>query len=654
MVAVRYLPVAGQPAAATARRPRSLRAPSALAATCSCALLLGCVHGFDWSSIWGARSPAREKHAVEDLTERNFNEFIAQNPVSLMLFYAPWCFFSQQMIPTWDTVAQKLAIHDPPVALGKIDASRYREVRESYGVNTFPAIKLFIDGTVFDYDVPGRSWQLIVKWVNNHLDRDHILKNVQDVDAFMHDNDLSVIGLFTDGKNGSGWLKSARHFSEVTFAEARGTELSKEVADRLSRHVVYSCTTVFVGASHDGQTKTVLLPQPQENLECDQTPANHQRPEWTDSFKMNVSGTHVTVQRTDSPTGWDQLLQVKCCEKQDHSDKKKLHDVPLPSVVMLMPHDERFAVYDGDMDDFHALDRWINVRRFPTVMRVDRETASHIMEDQQLDAGGNKKPLLVFFDKEVDTWLSGSKSLVVNEAARLLRGRCHFLVSGAGSAVEKRFMELASVDDEILPVVVLLQLPSTGPGAPSAHSLAKYRLAEGKATFEAKDVVTFIESFEAGTLKPWVKSEPVPLENNEPVLTLVGTTYHDIVHDPKKDVLVDYYAPWCGHCRKFEPNYKKLASNLQHVKTLKITKIDATRNDIPDMMLTGFPTIILFAAGAEKRQSIYKGNRAVQHLTEFLMQNCAERFNPTPPITAAKIQEEESGLLSDAEEGLDL
>ena len=33
--------------------------------------------------------------------------------------------------------------------------------------------------------------------------------------------------------------------------------------------------------------------------------------------------------------------------------------------------------------------------------------------------------------------------------------------------------------------------------------------------------------------------------------------------DPNKHVLVEFYAPWCGHCKKLAPDYERVASAFQ-------------------------------------------------------------------------------------------
>uniref|UniRef100_A0A915JRW5 Thioredoxin domain-containing protein n=1 Tax=Romanomermis culicivorax TaxID=13658 RepID=A0A915JRW5_ROMCU len=52
-----------------------------------------------------------------------------------------------------------------------------------------------------------------------------------------------------------------------------------------------------------------------------------------------------------------------------------------------------------------------------------------------------------------------------------------------------------------------------------------------------------------GRVKPFIKSQPVPKIDNESVKTLVASNFEEVVFDESKDVLVEFYAPWCGHCK---------------------------------------------------------------------------------------------------------
>lgn len=59
-----------------------------------------------------------------------------------------------------------------------------------------------------------------------------------------------------------------------------------------------------------------------------------------------------------------------------------------------------------------------------------------------------------------------------------------------------------------------------------------------------------------------MKSEEIPATNDEPVKILVGKNFDSLVMNNDKDVLVEFYAPWCGHCKQLAPIYDELAKKL--------------------------------------------------------------------------------------------
>lgn len=132
----------------------------------------------------------------------------------------------------------------------------------------------------------------------------------------------------------------------------------------------------------------------------------------------------------------------------------------------------------------------------------------------------------------------------------------------------------------------------------------------------------FLLSCISGNLVPKVKSQPVPKKQEGPVTIVVGKTFEKIVLDKKKDVLIELYAPWCGHCKKLEPIYKDLAKKFRKEKNLVIAKMDATANDAPDnYSSSGYPTIYFAPANNKDSPISYTGDRKLDDLVRFVKQH---------------------------------
>lgn len=145
--------------------------------------------------------------------------------------------------------------------------------------------------------------------------------------------------------------------------------------------------------------------------------------------------------------------------------------------------------------------------------------------------------------------------------------------------------------------------------------------------FSVENFEKFANDFMAGKIKPYIKSEPIPENNDGPVKVVVGENFKDIVLDETKDVLIEMYAPWCGHCKSLEPKYTELGEKLKNVKDIVIAKMDATANSAhPSFSVTGFPTIYWAPMGNKKAPKKYQGGREVSDFIEFLKQESTNPF----------------------------
>lgn len=90
-------------------------------------------------------------------------------------------------------------------------------------------------------------------------------------------------------------------------------------------------------------------------------------------------------------------------------------------------------------------------------------------------------------------------------------------------------------------------------------------------TFDA-----FMKKLQAGELDAFVKSEPIP-ETQGDVIVAVGKNFDDVITNSGRDALIEFYAPWCGHCKKLTPIYEELGELVSYLLTLNISPAFITR-----------------------------------------------------------------------------
>jgi len=131
--------------------------------------------------------------------------------------------------------------------------------------------------------------------------------------------------------------------------------------------------------------------------------------------------------------------------------------------------------------------------------------------------------------------------------------------------------------------------------------------------FTAGNFGKWLDGLLDGTTKTFQKSEPIPEDNNGPVTTLVAKNFDSIMSG--KAGLVEYYAPWCGHCKSLAPVYEELGAHFKDNSNVVIAKIDATANYIAENV-KGFPTLVWYdgKGGSET----YNGDRDLPSLIEFV------------------------------------
>jgi len=132
----------------------------------------------------------------------------------------------------------------------------------------------------------------------------------------------------------------------------------------------------------------------------------------------------------------------------------------------------------------------------------------------------------------------------------------------------------------------------------------------------------------AGELRSKLKSEMVPTSNDEPVTVVVAHNYQEVVEQTEKDVLIEYYAPWCGFCKLLAPIFDEVGE-LYKGSDIIIAKFDATANDLPASVpfrVEGYPTIKFKKAGSKDYMD-YSGGRTMEDFVDFLNTHAVNKFD---------------------------
>lgn len=84
--------------------------------------------------------------------------------------------------------------------------------------------------------------------------------------------------------------------------------------------------------------------------------------------------------------------------------------------------------------------------------------------------------------------------------------------------------------------------------------------------------------------------------------------------ETKKGIwLVEFYAPWCGHCKNLAPEYEKAAKALKGIAN--IAAVDATKEQV-DVQIQGYPTLKFYIDG---KSSDYDGPRTADGIVDFVL-----------------------------------
>lgn len=287
--------------------------------------------------------------------------------------------------------------------------------------------------------------------------------------------------------------------------------------------------------------------------------------------------------------------------ESDDSSVAKSAGVSGPSIVIYKSFDEgRNDVNTKSLDE-NSLTETININSIPLIDEIGPENFSRYAT--------SGLPLAYIFENPEDPKLAQHVE-ELKPIAEEYKGKISFVwIDGVKFVEHGKALNL--IKDE-WPGFVIQDLQA-------GH---KYPMDITKPVSK-KNVAQFVKDFSNGKVEPSVKSEAIPAEQTDSAITLVADQFDEIVYNNEKDVFVEFYAPWCGHCKRLAPEWEALAQSYENDSSLTIAKMDATANDIPPstkFSISSFPTLKLQPAGT-KEWIDYEGDRSPESLREFIKDN---------------------------------
>uniref|UniRef100_A0A3Q3WAS3 Protein disulfide-isomerase n=1 Tax=Mola mola TaxID=94237 RepID=A0A3Q3WAS3_MOLML len=283
-------------------------------------------------------------------------------------------------------------------------------------------------------------------------------------------------------------------------------------------------------------------------------------------------------------------------------------EVSKDSVVLFKKFDEGRNTFDGEVTKEKLL-AFVKANQLPLVIEFTEQTAPKIF------GGDIKSHILMFLPKAASDFQD--KMDQFKKAAEGFKGRSFkcilILPHGIDTHINdiddnQRILEFFGLKKEECPAIRLITLED---------EMTKYKPKSDAIT--AESITEFCTLFTEGKLKPHLMSQDIPEDwDKTPVKVLVGKNFEQVAFDSSKNVFVEFYAPWCGHCKQLAPIWEKLGEKYKDSADIIVAKMDSTANEIETVKVHSFPTLKFFPSGDERQVIDYNGERTLEGFTKFL------------------------------------
>lgn len=579
----------------------------------------------------------KEENGVLILTDANYDTFMTDKDIVLIEFYAPWCEHCKRFAPEYEKIAIELKENEPPIPVAKVDGTSQTSLGQRFDIGMYPTFKIVKNGQPIDY--------------KGTLDKEGILSKVKEVtspdwvpppeatitlteenfDDVVNDADIILVEFYAPWcghckKLAPQYEEAAQELSKrsvpILLSKVDATAESKlaskyEVTGYPTLKIFRKGKPFEYNGPRDKQGIIEHMIE-QAGPPSKQIQVVKQIQEFIkDGDDVVIVGIFNGEQDPAYTIYQDACNSIREDYRLHHTFSSEIRNfLKAASGQLVVMQPEKFhSQYEPKMQSLTITENMSQSDVTDFIANNNVPLVGH--RKQSNDAKRySKRPLVVVyygvdfsFDYRVATQFWRKKVL---EVARDFPEYTFAIADEEDYSTELIDLGLGDSGEDVN--VAILDV-----------SGKKYAMEPDE--FDSDTLREFVITFKKGKLKPVVKSQPIPKSNKGPVKVVVGKTFNEIVMDKKKDVLIEFYAPWCGHCKTLEPVYLELGKKYKNEENLIIAKMDATANDVPsDKYKTGgFPTIY-FAPSNNKNNPIQydKGERDLDSLSKFVEEHATK------------------------------
>ena len=249
---------------------------------------------------------------------------------------------------------------------------------------------------------------------------------------------------------------------------------------------------------------------------------------------------------------------------------------------------------------------FVNTYYLPKIIEFTDKTSPIIFAKRQ--------PSLVVFSSESVSGNDNAKYLdILNEIWPKIKYKIKLFTCFNKGFMASRLAEYCGVTEDNIPKVFIVQAENETP--------KKYEMKE---EINKENIMNFINKWSEGKLEPYIRSEPIPEKNEIGLVKLVGKNFKKEVIENEKDIFIYFVSPKCIRCQNFEPELNKLAKKLmKNNKNLVMAKMDAVLNDIDELQIHTFPTIVFYPGNAKNKEPLeMKGRKNnIEAIKKFIVTN---------------------------------